>query len=181
MIFASIALQKWYSDLLLEAGYHLHQHIVVLCWAGDQPARPDPSPLIIRPMRVEDLPRIRYIDQNSFEPIWQNSLDVITRSFKQSNYPTVAELNGEILGFQISSYSFDSAHLSRLAVLPGQQRHGIGRSLVNDLVYHFMNDLEIRRITVNTQSDNHSSLNLYEHMGFQLNGERFPVYTLNPK
>jgi ribosomal protein S18 acetylase RimI-like enzyme len=180
IIFASIALQKWYSDMLLEAGYKLHQHIVVLSWIGSNPPHPDPSPLIIRGMRPEDLPAIRQIDQVSFEPIWQNSLSVITRSYRQSNYATVVELNGEIVGFQISSYAFDNAHLSRLAVLPNLQRQGIGRALVNDLVYHFIHNLEIRRITVNTQSDNHSSLALYDHMGFTVTGERFPVYILNP-
>ena len=180
VLFASIALQKWYSDLLLEAGYHLHQHIVVLSWAGGIPSKPDPSPLHIREMLPQDLLRVRHIDQVSFEPIWQNSLDVITRSYKMSNYATVVELDGEIVGFQISSYSFDNAHLSRLAVLPNLQRKGIGRALVNSLIYHFIHDLEIRRITVNTQSDNHSSLALYDHIGFLLTGERFPVYILKP-
>jgi ribosomal protein S18 acetylase RimI-like enzyme len=180
IIFASIALKKWYSDLLLEAGYHLHQHIVVLSWIGRNPPRPDISPLTIREMLPQDLPRVRYIDQVSFEPIWQNSLDVITRSYKLSNYATVVEENGEIVGFQISSYAFDNAHLSRLAVLPDRQQRGIGRALVSGLIYHFIQELEIRRITVNTQSDNHSSLALYDHMGFSLTGERFPVYTLNP-
>ena len=180
VIFTSIALQKWYSDLLIEAGYRLHQYIVVLSWGGAHLIRPNPYPLTIRPMLPDDLPRVRHIDEVSFEPIWQNSINVIIRSYKQSNYATVIEMNGEIVGFQISSYSFDSAHLARLAVLPGLQRQGIGRNLVSDLIYHFMHDLEIRRITVNTQSDNLSSLALYEHMGFQLTGERFPVYILNP-
>ena len=180
IVFASIALQKWYSDLLLEGGYHLHQHIVVLSWMGANPSRPDPSPLVIREMLPEDLPRVRHIDQVSFEPIWQNSMDVITRSYKLSNYATVVEENGEIIGFQISSYAFDNAHLSRLAVLPKLQRRGIGRELVSNLIYHFIHNLEIRRITVNTQSDNHSSLSLYDHLGFMLSGERFPVYILNP-
>jgi ribosomal protein S18 acetylase RimI-like enzyme len=35
----------------------------------------------------------------------------------------------------------------------------------------------IARLTVNTQSDNHASLALYEKMGFVITGEKFPVYS----
>jgi len=37
----------------------------------------------------------------------------------------------------------------------------------------------IPRLTVNTQSDNVTSLNLYQKMGFIRMGEQYPVYTFD--
>jgi ribosomal protein S18 acetylase RimI-like enzyme len=37
----------------------------------------------------------------------------------------------------------------------------------------------IVRLSVNTQSDNVSSLSLYKKMGFVRTGEEYPVYTFN--
>ncbi|MCE1254251.1 MAG: GNAT family N-acetyltransferase [Anaerolineae bacterium] len=179
ILFASVALQKWYADLLTEAGFTLYQYIVVLSWQNDAPPlRTLPPGLKIRRMETDDLETISFIDKNSFETLWQNSLNVITCSYKQSNYATVAELDGKIIGFQISSSSFESAHLARLAVLPEYQGQSIGSALVYNLLGHFYYDLGIRRITVNTQSSNHASLALYEKIGFKSTGEHFPVFTL---
>ena len=180
ILFASIALQKWYADLLLEAGFTLYQYIVVLSWQGQLSATDSLNKqAIIRNMTLEDLTQVYHIDQNSFEKLWQNSLDVINRSFKQSNYATVAEVDGRLVGFQISSYAYESAHLARLAVLPEVQGQGIGRLLVHDLLVHFSQEIGVRRITVNTQSNNFSSLALYEKLDFRPTGERFPVFTFN--
>ena len=179
VLFASVALQKWYADLLTDAGFSLYQYIVVLSWQNDAPAlRTLPPGVSIRRMESSDLEAVSRMDQNSFERLWQNSLNVITCSYKQSNYATVAEKDGQLIGFQISSSSFESAHLARLAVLPPYQGAGIGSSLVYNLLEHYYHDLGIRRITVNTQSSNHASLALYEKIGFKPTGEHFPVFTL---
>lgn len=179
VMLASIALRKWYSDLLQEAGFKIHQQIVVLAWQG-RPSKPGPNPSItIRDMLPGDLVEVQKIDRQTFEPIWQNSLDVITRSYKLSNYATVIEFEGKMVGFQISSSTFDNGHLARLAVLPTYQNKGLGRSLVNDLLFHLYRNLDVQRITVNTQNDNPASLTLYERLGFRLTGDRFPVYLLN--
>ncbi len=40
-------------------------------------------------------------------------------------------------------------------------------------------DYGIGKLSVNTQSDNGSSLALYEKMGFTRTGERYPVYVFD--
>jgi L-amino acid N-acyltransferase YncA len=55
------------------------------------------------------------------------------------------------------------------------QRRGLGSLIVADLIRR-LKDKGIARLTVNTQSDNHASLALYQKMGFVLTGEKFPVY-----
>ena len=93
------------------------------------------------------------MDNIAFESLWQNSQASLTLALKQSAYATVAEVDGQIIGYQISTGSGYSAHLARLAVLPRLQRKAIGYQLVRDLLEYFANR-EIYRITVNTQDNN---------------------------
>jgi ribosomal protein S18 acetylase RimI-like enzyme len=66
--------------------------------------------------------------------------------------------------------------LARLAVHPGMQGRGIGRALLSDL-FAYLTRTGTTRLSVNTQSDNRVSLNLYKSMGFIRTGEEYPVYT----
>jgi [ribosomal protein S18]-alanine N-acetyltransferase len=173
---AGLALQDWFAQVLSTHGFYHHQDIVVLAWE----ARSDHSPyfdVTIRPFMNDDLDTVQRLDELAFEPLWQISLSTLTRSFQQSAYSTIAEVGGEIVGYQISTATTFSAHLARLAVLPNRQRSGIGTALLNDIQSHFYQQ-RLRFITVNTQSDNHASLALYERNGFFRSGERFPVYRL---
>ena len=47
--------------------------------------------------------------------------------------------------------------------------------IVTDLIRR-LKKKGVARLTVNTQSDNLSSLALYDKMGFVVTGEKFPVY-----
>lgn len=173
---AAVSLQPWYTDVLVNSGFRLRQEIIVLEWASRplQPVTP-PAQMILREMRTEDLPAVTAVDNASFYLLWQNSLDAVTRAYDLSGYSTVLEYMGEIIGFQISTASPFNAHLARLAVLPQAQHAGLGRLLVDDLLLHFRRT-GMWSVTVNTQSDNHHSLALYQKAGFRLTGESFPVY-----
>lgn len=175
-VIASLALYKWYADILKQDGFSYHHDIVVLRWNVTPPPPLTALPgFSIRPMTPEDLPVVVQLDNTAFTPLWRNSLETITRSFMQSTYSTMAYLGDRPIGYQISSSSPTNAHLARLAVEPGLQQHGLGTRLVEDLIRHFTAQ-NIYQITVNTQSNNHASLNLYQRMGFLYTGESFPVY-----
>jgi [ribosomal protein S18]-alanine N-acetyltransferase len=175
---AALALQDWFAQLLQNQGFYHHQDIVVLAWeAASPPARQTTPGLFIRRFQTNDLPAVQVLDERAFERLWRISLGTLTRSYEQSAYATIAEMNGDIVGYQISTASNFSAHLARLAVEPDRQRAGIGAALVHDLQSHFYFQ-RLRFVTVNTQSDNHTSLSLYDRMGFLRSGERFPVYRL---
>jgi ribosomal-protein-alanine N-acetyltransferase len=69
------------------------------------------------------------------------------------------------------------AHLARLAVDPAFQHRGIGRALVVDLLG------QLRRrgfdsVTLNTQSDNRRSQDLYRGLGFRETGQRYPMFEI---
>jgi ribosomal protein S18 acetylase RimI-like enzyme len=174
---AAIPLDDWFKNLLTANSFAHEQDVVALVWENngkDSPSAQCDSR--IRPMHTEDLPAIQSIDTEAFGPIWRNSLDSIELAFEQAAVATVAENNdGKLYGYQISTTSPFGAHLARLAVHPLAQRQGIGYALVRDLLAHYEAP-PLRRVTVNTQSNNQRSLSLYQKAGFRQTEERFPVY-----
>jgi ribosomal protein S18 acetylase RimI-like enzyme len=75
----------------------------------------------------------------------------------------------------MTAASYNISHLARLAVLPNSQQHGLGSSLVQDTI----REAEARgstEISVNTQTNNASSLRLYSRFGFQQEGKLVPVF-----
>ncbi len=74
----------------------------------------------------------------------------------------------------MSTESYSSAHLARLAVDPDFQGNNIGKILLVDLFTHY-ETTGIHKITVNTQDDNFSSKALYSRMGFIQTEEKYPV------
>jgi ribosomal protein S18 acetylase RimI-like enzyme len=58
------------------------------------------------------------------------------------------------------------------------QGRGVGRALVGNL-FMSLYQYGIPKLSVNTQSDNQTSLSLYKRMGFLLTGEQYPVYTFD--
>ncbi len=178
LVVAAIAYFEWMRELLDLNHWQVHQRVVQLQWQGINLRKLDckwPVDLVIRPMSYRDLHTVTIIDQQCFQFIWKQSEDVISRAFDQSSYTTVAMLNGEIAGFQISTAYKSVAHLARLAVTPSFQGQYIGQALVQDMLKHFRKPW-IREVTVNTQHDNEVSLNLYRKMGFVPTGETYPIY-----
>jgi ribosomal protein S18 acetylase RimI-like enzyme len=181
-IIATVTVQDWYKELLLDYGFKYHQSIVVLSWQESSHSLTAPrAEVTLRRMHDEDLEIVAAVDQSAFDPLWQNSLEGTQRAFQESDYSIVALQQDEIVAYQMSSSTPFNAHLARLAVLPEMQGKGVGYALTYDMVQHFR-FLGIGYITVNTQHDNYASLALYEKLGFRLTQDEFPVlrYDLDP-
>ncbi len=175
LIVTAIILQDWLGSLLKASGFGLRQEIVMLARDDPPPARPvPPEGFSLRAMRPYDLPGVAEVDAAAFEPVWQNSLDALNRAFPQAILPTVVENPQGLVGYQISTRNPFGAHLARLAVRPEVQRRGVGQAIVSDLVCQ-LEQRGIGHLTVNTQSDNRTSLALYNRLGFKETGERYPV------
>ena len=175
---AAIAIRPWFQNLLAESGFESRQQIVLLEWRYQPTAARETAGIRIRKMTEVDLPQVEKTDAASFDPLWQNPLDTLQRAYAQALYATVAENESGIIGYQISTGGGQRAHLARLAVHPAVQGQGAGRAVLNDL-FVFLTYMGISRLSVNTQSDNQASLNLYQRMGFVRTGEQYPVYTLD--
>jgi ribosomal protein S18 acetylase RimI-like enzyme len=178
---AALALWPWFAQVLEANGFEESNRVVLLSWeAGNKLPESHSSEVIVRPMNFDDIGGVHDVDAASFVPIWQNSRPSLELAYRQAAVATVAEYQGQMVGYQISTASPVGGHLARLAVVPGFQGHGIGAALVGDLLTQFKRR-GARKVTVNTQKDNSSSLNLYQKIGFCLTGEEYPVYLLNLK
>lgn len=173
---AVIPLQAWFYSLLEHSEFVFTHKVVVLSWSGsDLPAANPAAGVRIRPMRTQDLPAVEGVDHAAFTPIWRNSLASLEIAFRQAVDATVAEVGGEILGYQLTSATTAGWHLGRLAVVPPRQGQGIGYALLRDLLLR-ARTRGFGQLTVNTQHNNQASLALYQKAGFRLTGEVYPVF-----
>ena len=171
-----IAQQTWFRPLLLDSAFELPQSIVLLEWQGRPVLMPElPFGMRLRAMTADDLPAVAEVDAAAFTPFWTNSLDSLRRAFPLSAYSTVLEADGRLIAYQLSTGHTLGAHLARLAVRKEAQGNRLGAALVADLILN-IRQRGLSRLTVNTQSDNRTSLSLYQKMGFLRTGEEFPVY-----
>ena len=174
----ALALQDWFTALLRRRSFEHIQDVVVLVWDPDISGRiPTHQHVHIRPMAVEDLPVVYEVDKLAFGLEWQNSLAALDMALGQSVVASIAEVNNEVVGYQISTSSSIGGHLARLAVRPSSQGQGIGTALVCELLETFR-ERRINQVTVNTQMDNRASLAIYENIGFKVTGESYPVFRL---
>ncbi len=178
MTAAAIVTQRWFEPILIEHGFSLMEHVVLLEWNDSiSPQAPRPGGIAIRPMRADDLPQVVDVDGSAFEPLWRNSLDALSKAFSQAIYASVAEGASGVVGYQLSTGSPLGAHLARLAIRPEAQGRGLASALVGDLIRNIQPG-GASRITVNTQASNAASLALYHRLGFHRTGEGYPVYML---
>ncbi len=177
---AALPLQGWFKNLLERSGFEQVDTVVVL--ARDEAVAPEPRlnvDVCVRSMTVDDLPGVVYVDERAFSLFWRNSREMLQSAYRQAAVATVAEKDGRIIGYQMSTAVGQWAgHLARLAVLPEYQRQGIGDALVRDTL-HYFSRRGIGRVTVNTQEENGVSLHLYRKLGFYPTGESIPMYAMS--
>ena len=132
---AAIPMQSWFEELLIHSAFEESHRIVMLQWECNRlPKMPSLPDLTIRPMSLDDLERVEQVDAASFPPIWQHSRAYLELAFRQAVVATVAEYNGRLIGYQISTASPMGGHLARLAIDPAQQGQGFGQALLSDVV-----------------------------------------------
>jgi ribosomal protein S18 acetylase RimI-like enzyme len=179
-IIAAIVIQEWLRALLVPSGFTSHQSIIMLERDGKIASEKSmPSEITIRSMMPYDLPAVADVDASAFDLLWQNTFPVLERAYPQGVWPTVAEMKGQLVGYQLSTRNPLGVHLARLAVRPVMQGKGLGYALVADLVKQAARH-GINHLTVNTQSDNGISLTLYQRLGFHETGEQYQVFELRP-
>jgi len=178
---AVIILQDWFREILENSGFDCHQEIVMLTWMGRKiPGGVLPGGAQVREMLETDLPRVAELDAIAFDPLWQNSTSALHKAYQQAALATIVVENDVIIAYQISTKNLLGGHLARLAVHPLMQGKGIGHALVVDMIQK-LNRSGVTNITVNTQSDNVTSLALYKKIGFMETGERYPVFVYDVK
>ena len=87
-----------------------------------------------------------------------------------------ARTTGEPMSaYALSGRDAKQGFLQRLAVDPSHQRAGLGRALVLDSL-QWLARWRVQRVLVNTPTDNHPALALYEQLGFRRLSDQLRVY-----
>jgi|GEM_PF-682410 len=173
--FAVLMVTHWLSAYMGSLGFNYLEDIVTLNRTSQLLPPPPDSPVKVYSANSEDLPMITRVDHLAFHPPWQMTRNDLWQAFRISASSTVAVLENEIVGYQISTRNRAVGHLARLAVLPNRQGERIGSMLLYELLNKF-DRRGIKSVTVNTQVSNASSHRLYAHYGFQHNGFDLAVW-----
>ncbi len=127
----------------------------------------------MRPMTQADLDAVVHIEQ-AVQPFpWTrgNFVDAL-----ESGYVCrVEEQEGEVRGYVILLQLYDEAELLNIGVDAAQQRKGLGRAMLNEML-EFARDGKMNRVFLEVRASNEAALALYRSAGFSEIGVRRGYY-----
>lgn len=138
---------------------------------GEVPDRPLPEGLTLRAAGHRDIPTIIEVDSRSFDPFWRYDARHLAR-FCSTGHLTLAERDGEAVGYTLCTVDAGFGLLGRLGVTPARRRQGIGSALLLDAVSR-VREHGGERLSLSTQIDNMPSQRLYRKMLFRDTGRRY--------
>ncbi len=165
--------RDWLRTILLTRGFAPYRRL----YAYDKfdykvPTQGDQR-VCIRPVRLNrdeqgrpgDLAALLALEEACFEDLWRYNSTTFADIATTHPYFVVAELNGQVVGYQFNALDEDSGYLVRIAVHPSVNGQGIGARLMTEAI-RFFQQARVSRIMLNTQEDNHHAHRLYEWFGF---------------
>jgi ribosomal-protein-alanine N-acetyltransferase len=171
---AHIGNVAWLVDDLRERGFQTREWIVAFERYGIEPPPPTPAPAYIRSAHSKDMPALLALDALAFNHIWRKSAGNFNEALANADSFAIAEMDGQIVGYEWSERYHRHTHLTRLAVHPAYQGRGIGAQLLHKAITDALAG-GVNMITLNTQENNHRSRALYERFGFVYTQQRMPV------
>lgn len=167
---------EWPEDWLEGLGFDLATEVITFEKNNlDLAPYESPAGLVIRPVRLDDMPGLAAIEAEAFEPMWRHSAEGLVLAWHQSVMFDVALLGGRPVGFQFCTRTYNGVHLARMTVRPDVQGRGVGASLLAEALVQ-LEAKNLRHISLNTQIDNLASQRLYRRFGFEESGQSFPVW-----
>lgn len=161
----SDASRDWLRDILLSLNFLPYRRL----YAYDKydfsiPSRGNQN-VIVRPFEMRDLAALHAIDLACFDDLWRYDAAAFRDIALTHPYFVVAELNGQVVGYQFNTIDYNSGYLVRIAVHPSAGSRGIGARLMAEAI-DFFREARVERIMLNTQDDNVHAHRLYEWFGF---------------
>lgn len=133
----------------------------------------------IRPLAIEDIPRVVEIEEVSFPTPWK------AESFRSElidNYLARyfgLELEGEIIGYMGLWNVIGEGHITNIAIMPSYRGQGWGEYLLRSVMEKLKQTENIDRITLEVRVSNYTAQKLYTKLGFSPAGFRRKYYTDN--
>jgi len=164
----------WLTHHLSRHGFVARETVVTYGWDRHPVNVAGNRAVTVRAADHHDLVDVVALDRRIFGPVWHKQAtefeNVLNRAFDFS----IAQWNGQIVGYQWSDKSGDHGHLSRLAVRPDWEGRGVGTRLLTETLVAMAN-AGVAWITLNTQEGNLRSRMLYERHDFRLVDHRVAV------
>lgn len=155
----------WLRDALLPRGFAPFRQL----YAYDKFDYKIPSPgnqeVLVRPFEGRDIPALLTIEEACFEQFWRYDATSFLDIAETHPYFVVAELHGQVVGYQFNTNDGEYGYLVRIAVHPSASGKGIGVRLMSEAI-QFFKSVGALRIMLNTQEDNIRAHRLYEWFGF---------------
>lgn len=131
---------------------------------------------IFRKMTEQDVETIAKIEQDTFADAW--SAKGIYETFcGKSSFITVAEDDGQVVGYCMMYYVMDEGEIARIAVDEAVRRQGVGNGLL-DYTFACCREREITRVLLDVRESNVSARCFYKKHGFAEDGVRKNFYDL---
>jgi [ribosomal protein S18]-alanine N-acetyltransferase len=134
--------------------------------------------LLIRRMKLEDVPAVHEIDMLSFSLPWPER----SFRFEVTENPVsrgwVAEMDGRIAAMLVLWLVVDEAHIATIATHPDFRRQGIGERLMIDALIAAREE-GAQRAFLEVRATNIAAQTLYEKYGFVVDGRRPRYYKDN--
>ena len=132
----------------------------------------------LREMTLADVDRVLEIEQASFTTPWSRKAFINEVTENKLAYYTVAELEGEIVGFAGVWLIVDEGHITNIAVDGTYRGRQIGKKILQKIIEE-LRHRRILRVTLEVRASNSTAINLYRSFGFIILGRRPGYYTDN--
>ena len=139
---------------------------------------PQSPPVIIRPMRLEDIEHVSRLERRCYTLPWSSSAYVTEVGNPSAYYSVATELDNTVVGYAGMWVNMDEAHITTIAVDPIQRGRKIGERLLLDLLEHGL-DRNAKRATLEVRERNVVAHNLYLKYGFEDMAVRKNYYSDN--
>lgn len=157
--------QDWLRPVLLGLGFLPYRYLYAYDkYDFDVPTRGNQH-VTVRPFELRDISALLTIENACFEDLWRYDALAFRDIAATHPYFVVAELNGQVIGYQFNTIDSGSGYLVRIAVHPSANSRGIGARLMAEAIAFFQK-AGVGRIMLNTQDDNVHAHRLYEWFGF---------------
>ncbi len=164
----------WLLDILVRHGFHQATTLVSYEKIQDSsPLAAGPGNVLVRPARPGEIDAVAAIDAACFPLLWRYPRPMLDALLPAAHL-TAAELDRRLVGYQLSTQEGTEGQIVRLAVLPEYRRRGVASRLLAEALNTFRRR-RVRRLSLNTQSDNLAAKMLYERFGFRRTGDELPV------
>lgn len=131
-----------------------------------------PQSIVLRPMTSRDLSSVCAIEQQVQYAPWTEKLfsDGLER-----HWCLVAERAEQIVGFAVVQFVVDEASLLNIAVEPAQQKQGIGRLLLDEVLAQ-ASAKKATTVFLEVRASNQRAIQMYQQAGFNEMGLRKNYY-----